>query len=439
MSASVEPTGRDGIVEGTLVRPAEERPRAAVLSVGSELLLGDLTDTNATWVSQRLTEHGVEVVHHLAVGDDLDQLVAAVHWLAERVHLIVVGGGLGPTRDDLTREAVAEAAGVSLERHEDLEEAIVQRFAAMQRPMAPQNLKQARIPAGATPYPPVGTAPAFGVTLTRPSATRVIALPGVPWELQQLWEQHVADEVSAIAGLRVTVTRVLHVVGQGESDVAATVEPLIGDRDDVILSFLAKGHEIQVRLTVSADDHDAAAAASQPVVEELVAALDGHVAGVDDEDLETVVVRLLAERGATVATAESATAGDVAARLGRVPGASAVLLGGAAVYATEAKHRVLGLPTALLEEHGPVSEAVTEALAAAARATYGADWGIGTTAVAGPGSVDDLPVGTGFWALAHPDGHVEVHGRRIPGDRGQVLQRLGSAAIDLLRRRLAGL
>jgi nicotinamide-nucleotide amidase len=412
--------------------------RAAVVSVGSELLLGDLTDTNATWLSSRLKELGVEGVHHLAVRDDLDELVGVVRWLAERTRLIVVGGGLGPTADDLTREALAIAAGVDLHHHDDLEEDIRQRFATMGRRMPPGNVKQARIPAGATPYPPVGTAPGFGLTLeVGPEPTRVVALPGVPWELQHLFTEHVVPEVRAMAGTRATVTRLIHVVGQGESTVAEVVEPMVAGRDDVTLAFLARSQEIEVRLTVHGEDPDAARTASQPLVDEVVAVLGTAVAGVDDESLEAAVLRLLDGSGTTLATAESATAGDICARLGRVPGAAAHgLVGGCVVYATEAKHRFLDVPPELIAQHSPVSAAVTEVLAAAVRTHAEADWGLAVTGAAGPDPVGDLPVGTCFWALAHPDGHVEVHGRVIPGDRQQVIARLGSAGLDLLRRRL---
>jgi nicotinamide-nucleotide amidase len=160
------------------------------------------------------------------------------------------------------------------------------------------------------------------------------------------------------------------------------------------------------------------------------------VVGVDDEDLETVLVRLLRERARTVATAESVTGGAIAARLARVPGASAVLAGGAVVYQSGAKERLLGLPAAFLAEHGTVSEATTRALAQAAQARFATDHALAVTGVAGPTEVDDLPIGTAFWALAHPDGEVEVHGRRVPGDRAQVVARIGTAALDLLRRRL---
>lgn len=418
------------------LRPDDEPPRAAVLSVGSELVLGDLTDTNATWLSARLRELGVDVVHHVAARDDLDELVDVIRWLADRVHLIVVGGGLGPTADDVTREAVAAAAGVALEHRADLEAHIVERFASIGRRMAPQNVRQARVPAGAQAFPPVGTAPGFALTLDAASPTRLYALPGVPWELKQLFDRDVRPEVLRIAGAGATVTRVVHVVGRGESDVAEVVEPIAGDDGRVTLAFLARSQEIEVRLTVRAEDPDAAKAASQPLVDQVVAALGRSVAAVDDDSLEAVVLRLLRAAGQTVATAESATAGDIAARLGRVPGASDALAGGAVVYTTAAKQQVLGVDAGLLAGHGPVSAEVTEALAAAARRRFATDWAIAVTGVAGPTTQGDVPVGTGFWAVAGPDGGTEVHGRRLPGDREQVIARLGTAALDLLRRRL---
>ncbi|MEX2504288.1 MAG: CinA family nicotinamide mononucleotide deamidase-related protein [Egicoccus sp.] len=425
-----------GTIDGVEIRPAGEVARAAIVSVGSELLLGDLTDTNATWLSSELRDMGIEVLHHVAVRDDTEEFVDVLHWLAERVEVIICGGGLGPTSDDRTREAVAAAAGVSVVHHDDLEEDIRQRFAKMGRPMPPQNARQAGIPAGGRPFPPVGTAPGFALTIPSPGPVRVYALPGVPWELRELFHRDVAPEIQAVAGARATVTRVVHVIGKGESDVAQIVEPILAGNDAVELSFLARSHEIQVRLTVSEADAEKARTASQPLLEEVIGALGAAVAGVDEEQLEDVVLRLLGAVDETVATAESATAGDIAARLGAVPGASHGLLGGMVVYDTDVKHEVLGVDRALLDEHGPVSEAVTRELARLARERFGADWGIGVTGAAGPEPQNGQPVGTAFWALAHPDGHVEVHGRVMPGDRGQVIKRLGSTALDLLRRRL---
>ncbi|MTV23978.1 CinA family nicotinamide mononucleotide deamidase-related protein [Nitriliruptoraceae bacterium ZYF776] len=422
--------------DGEVLRPEGVPISAALLSVGSELLLGDLTDTNATWISRRLRELGIEVRHHLAARDDEDELVEAIDWLSRQVHVIVIGGGLGPTADDLTREAVARATGRELEHRDDLEEAIVQRFASVGRRMAPANLKQARVPTGAVAYEPFGTAPAFAVTLAGEQATRLYALPGVTWEMKGFWDRDIAPELLALAGRGATLTRIVHVVGMGESDVAEKVEPLVADRPEVTPSFLAKSHEIQVRLTVTADDVETARAASQPLVEEVVGELGGAVSGLDDESLEDVVVRLLGATDTTVATAESATVGAIAARLGRVPGASHGLLGGVAVYATDAKRDLLGVPQELLDEHGPVAGPTTEALARHVRDRFGSDWGLAVTGVAGPASQNGLPIGTCFWALCDPDGRVEVHGRRIPGDRGDVIGRLGTAALDLLRRRL---
>jgi nicotinamide-nucleotide amidase len=416
---------------------------AALVSVGSELLLGDLVDTNAAWIGKRLAEQGVAVVLGLAVGDEQAALVDALRVAARRARLVVVGGGLGPTVDDLTREAVAAFAGVELEHRDELEAAIAERFARLRRPMAEQNRRQARVPVGARAVEPAGTAPAFAIDVDGAgpdgATVTVVALPGVPWELHELWDRFVVGEVARLAPAGAIVTRLVHTAGRGESEVAAIVEPLLAGRDDVTLAFLAKQHGVQVRLTVRGSDAADARRASEPALAEVVAALGPEVVvGLDEEDLETTVVRLLAEAGQRVATAESASAGAICARLGRVPRASRVLRGGAVVYATEAKRDVLGIDAALIERHGAVSAEVTEALALAARERFDADWGLAVTGVAGPGTVDGLPVGTVFWALAHPDGHVESHGRELPGDRATVIARLGSAALDLLRRRLSG-
>jgi nicotinamide-nucleotide amidase len=419
--------------------------RAVLVSVGSEIVLGDLTDTNATWVSRRLAELGVDVVHHLAARDELGELVDALRFAAARAELVIVGGGLGPTVDDLTRDAVAALADVALERREDIEAAIAARFAELGRTMGPANRRQADVPVGARACLPVGTAPSFAVDVEVDAdaavglpahRTTLIALPGVPWELHALWERFAADEIVARTGGGAIATRIVHVGGRGESEVSAIVEPLLEGRTDVMLAFLAKAQGIQVRLTAHGTDPADASLAAQPAVDLVVAALGSDVIGVDDDDLDTVVVRSLAAAGRTVATAESAGAGALTARMGRVPGASAVLRGGAIVYATDAKRDVLGVDAALLDAHGPVSAEVTAALAAACRERFDADYGLAVTGVAGPTGVGQVAVGTVFWALAHPDGHVETHTRMLNGDRASVVTRLGTAALDLLRRRL---
>ncbi|MEX0592115.1 MAG: CinA family nicotinamide mononucleotide deamidase-related protein [Nitriliruptoraceae bacterium] len=433
--AVAEPAHQQGSIDGVQIAAPGQQVRAALLSVGSELLLGDLTDSNATWLSRQLTAFGVDVVHHMAARDDLGEIVTALRWLAERVHLVIVGGGLGPTNDDLTREAVAAAAGVALEPDPELEAALRARFADLGRPMAAQNIKQARIPATASIYPAVGTAPAFGLTLPGEPPTRVIALPGVPWEMKAMFTRDVAPEIRQLAGTRATVTRSIHVTGRGESDVAAVVEPMFDGRDGVILAFLAHSTEIEVRLTVTGDDPQAARTSSQPLVDDVVAALGASVAGIDDEGLEQVVVRLLRARGETVTIAESATVGDVAARLGKVPGASHGLRAAMVVYTPHAKHDLLG-PDADVDGEASVSHATTAALAEAIRQRFDSDWGLATTGVAGPDPVGDAEPGTVTWALVGRDRPVEVEARKVNGDRALVISRLGTSALDLLRRRL---
>jgi nicotinamide-nucleotide amidase len=430
--------------------PDSGRVRAAILSVGSELLLGDLTDTNATWMSRRLRERGVDVRHQLTAGDELPAIVDAVRWLADRVDLVVIGGGLGPTSDDLTREAVAAAAGLDLELREELEEAILARFVALGRSMAPRNRRQARVPVGATAWPPAGTAPAFAVDLVVAGGAadadgrrvRLVALPGVPWEAQALWDEVVGTTLDRLGARGATVTRTVRVVGLGESDVAAVVEPLAAAWPEVVLAFLARRRAVHVRLTATGADAAAARRRAQPAVDAVVAALGPAVVGVDEEDLEALLLRALAARGETLALAESATAGGIAARLAEVPGASRVLVGGVVVYSDDAKHALAGLDPELVAGAGAVSAAVTSALATAVRARSGADWGLAVTGVAGPEPVvgpdgGAVPVGTCHVAVAGPDGTVTSEDRRIPGDRAAVRERLGSAALDLLRRRLA--
>ncbi|MFP5309069.1 MAG: CinA family nicotinamide mononucleotide deamidase-related protein [Actinomycetes bacterium] len=412
-------------------------PRAAaIVAVGSELTAGAHVDTNSAWLSQRLAERGAEVRWHLTVGDDLDELVEALRFCAERCGTVVVGGGLGPTVDDLTREAVARAAGVELEHREELAEEIRRRFAAVGYRMPEANLRQALVPAGAVAYDPVGTAPAFRCEL---GGAVLYALPGVPWELQQLAERDVLPDVADRLGAGAVVTRLVRVAGMGESSVAEAVDPVLADlvaSGTVALGYLATNGEIQVELTGRGADVAAARAATEPAVAAVRAALGAKVVGVDDETLEQVVLRLLEARGQTVAFAESATAGAASARLARVPGAATALRGGLVVYATECKTLLAGVDPDLVAAEAPVSLPVTAALAAAVRERAAADWGVGITGVAGPDPQDGVEVGTCVWAVHGPDGLVEVKQRHVPGDRATVQARLVVSALDALRRAL---
>lgn len=409
--------------------------RIGVCSVGTELVEGDQVDSNAAWVSQRLRELGAEPVLHVAVPDDRDAIVEALQWLIEHCDGIVVGGGLGPTPDDLTRDAVASLAGEELEHRDDLEQQIRQRFEQLGARMSENNLTQAQVPSSASAWPPAGTAPGFVVQVDgRP----VWALPGVPWELKQLFDDHVAPDVLAMTGGKVALTRVVHVTGRGESAVAqdlADIERRAAD-DGVDLAYLATRHEVQVKVTATGDDRDEAWSNAQDWVDEIVERLGMAVAGTDASSIEQVVHDLLLSAGATVAAAESATAGMVCQRLAEVPGSSQTFKGGAVVYATDSKADVVGIDRALIEEHPAVSKPVTEALARRVRELYEADYGVATTASAGPAPQDGVEVGTAIWAICGPDGDVEVMERVFPGDREAIKGRLATAAMEMLRRRL---
>lgn len=407
-----------------------------IVSVGDEIVNGDQVDSNAAWLSRRLREVGLEVRYHLAAGDDRGLLGTALRWALERTEAVVVGGGLGPTPDDLTREVVAEVTGRPLEARADLEEAILQAFASRGRRMPPSNLRQARIPAGAVALPPLGTAPGFRLDL---DGGVLYALPGVPWELQGMATEHVLPDLLARVGAGAWLTRTVHVTGMGESAVAERVAVVVADADapeDVTVSYLADERGIRVRVTARADTPEDARARTEPLVAGIRHALGRAAVGVDDGSVEQAVRDRLRELGQTVAVAESATAGGVTARLAEVPGVSAVLRGGITVYATDTKSGLLGVPEALLASHGPVSEPVTRELASRVRELFDSDWGVGVTGVAGPDPQGDRPVGTVVWAVAGPDGDVAVRADRFPGDRRAVQRRLASAALELLRRRL---
>lgn len=409
--------------------------RGAIVSVGTEIVGGDQVDTNAAWLAGRLRTLGVQPRLTLAVSDDLDELVDALQLAIERAEVVVVGGGLGPTPDDRTRQAIARVAGVALERRPELVALLEERFAAFDRLMPPSNLSQADVPHGAVAMPPVGTAPGFSLSV---AGADLHVLPGVPWELQVLFDRHVADAVLARSGGRALVTHVLHVAG-GESDVAQAVAPVeeAAASEGVEVAYLARAGGIEVKFTAAGGDRAEVEQRARRWVAEAMAVLGPSVVGLDADGLEVVVVRALEVAGRTVAVAESATGGLVLARLTAVPGASAVLRGGMVVYATDSKTSVAGIDGRLLAAHPPVSEPVTEALAVAVRERFGADLGVATTGVAGPDGQDGVPVGTVVWAVADEAGSA-VWSRHLPGDRAAIRDRLATAAIDAVRRRLAG-
>jgi nicotinamide-nucleotide amidase len=403
-----------------------------ILSTGDELLTGQVVDTNSTWLMDRLWDLGVMVRRKTLVGDDRDDLAAALRECCARADAVVMSGGMGPTEDDLTAEVVAAVLGVPLELHPPSLEAIEARFRALGRAMTPNNAKQARLPRGAEVVPNrFGTAPGFGVQVGRAWLT---CLPGVPAEFKGLCEEAVLPRLAARLDAA-TAARVLKLIGVPESTADQAMRPVMDDPRHRGVRFGYRAHfpEVHLKWSVAGPDAEPRAAA----IEAEVRALFGEaVWGQGKEELPEVVVARLAARGERVALAESCTGGMVAELLTRVPGASAVLDLGVVAYADAVKARLLGVPPALLAAHGAVSEPVARAMAEGARREGAAAWGVGITGIAGPsGGTPQKPVGTVHLAVAGPGG-TEAVARLYRGDRGRVRRAAAWEALDLLRRAL---
>ena len=416
-----------------------------VVSVGTELLLGQITNTNAPVLARVLAAHGALHYFQVVVGDNRTRLVATLRQALERADMVVTIGGLGPTDDDLTKEAVGEVFGVPLVVDEPSWEAILERFRGRGQP-TPNNRRQAEIPAGARAIPNAhGLAP--GVLLESelpgpdgPRPKVAVCLPGPPHEFGPMVEGFLAEYLEdwcAAAGARLTLTsRSLRVAGPGESQVAHDLQDLIRGGENPTLATYAKPGEVEVRITATAPSPAEAAALIAPLEAEVRRRLDPWVFGVDDETLGSAVIAELAARGQTVAVAESCTGGELSERLTAAPGASRAFVLGAVTYSPEAKQRVLEVPAEVLAAHGVVSEAVAQAMAAGVRTRAAADFGVGITGVAGPdGGTDENPVGSVWIAVAGPAGTVSRH-LQMRGDRAQVRGRATQHALGLLRQQV---
>jgi nicotinamide-nucleotide amidase len=399
--------------------------RGAIVAVGSELLLGDVINSNAARIGQELAACGVQVVTSVMVADDLHHLVDVLRLCLLDSDVVVTCGGLGPTVDDLTRDAIAVACDAPLARDPELEAYLDALVSSYQGEVPAEVMRQADVPEGAEALPnPAGTAP--GLWLEKDGRV-VVALPGPPRELQAV-APPVWERLAARTGSRYTTRQVL-VAGMGESMVASRVEPGLQLPSGVALSYLAGGALVRVRFTGTDPS------VLDALVDHVDAVLGDHVVGHDTDTLDGVVHRLLAERGQTVGVAESLTGGLLAAALTDRAGASETFRGSLVVYATELKESLAGVPAALLHVAGPVSDGTAAALAAGARDRLGADWGIGATGVAGPTEQDGHPVGTVFVAVAGPE-DGEVRRLQLPGDRAQVRALTVTTALELLRRHL---
>jgi nicotinamide-nucleotide amidase len=404
-----------------------------IVAVGTELLLGQIVDTNSAWMGEQLAMIGIEHLRQTKVGDNLGRIVEVIGEALGRADAVIVCGGLGPTQDDITREAIAGVMGVPLVRDDAVAAVIRELFASRGRAMPENNLRQADVPEGAAVIEQrTGTAPG----LICPVGDKVIyAVPGVPYEMREMVERAVLPDLVQRSGRRqVFVSRVLRTWGQSESRVAELLDPRLRALDAVgnpTIAFLASGIEgIKVRVTARADTNEAANALLDAEAAEVAAVLGDVVFSTEDLPMEAEVGRLLVARGCTLAVAESLTGGLLASRIVAVPGASAWFRGGLVAYATDVKVGLLEVP------EGPVvSEAAAGAMAQGVRRLLGADIGLATTGVAGPTNQDGEPPGTVWLGLALGDevGAVRI---RLPGDRDRVRQMAVISAMDQLRRKL---
>lgn len=405
--------------------------RAELISVGTELLLGQITDTNAAYLARLLATYGVDVLHKQTVGDNLERVRAAVDLAVGRADLVVMTGGLGPTEDDLTAEAVALTAGVPLV----FDQAVADRIAGFfvqRRRAAPESIyRQARIPSGAQVIPNRrGTAPGLII----PVAQRTIFMfPGVPHEMEGLVADGLVPWLEARMQGVVIRSRVLRIAGLGESVVEDRVRDLIHGSNPTVAP-LAKLGEVHLRITAKGSPA-VADAMIREAEKGLRARLEDAVFGTDDESLQEVTARLLIERGLTLAVAESCTGGLVASRLTEIPGSSAFLVAGFVPYSNEAKTRDLGVPHAMIADHGAVSAQVVTAMATGARRQAAADVGLAITGIAGPaGGTPAKPVGLVYLATATDAETKTVDVHFGAGLSREVIRHLSAqAAINLLR------
>ena len=410
--------------------------RCDVVAVGTELLLGQIVDTNSAWMGEQLASSGIDSLLQVKVGDNLGRITSAIRSVLVDADALIVCGGLGPTHDDITREALAAVMGVELQPDERVAAAIREMFAARGRRMSDNNLRQALVPVGATVIPQTrGTAPG----LICPVGDKVAyAVPGVPHEMRDMMERVILPDLRRRAGdANVIASRTLRTWGESESGLNERLDDVIARLDEIgnpTLAFLASGWEgLKVRLTAKAPTHEAATALLATWEAEVRDVVGPQVFGTDLDTMESVVIDLLRTRSLTLGLAESVTGGLVSARLTDVAGVSDVLRGSVVSYASDVKFDLLDVP------EGPVvSERAAAAMAAGACRVLGADVGLSLTGVAGPAEQDGMPVGTLFVGLAGLTPEPVVGAFRMPGQREQMRQFSVISSLDFLRRHLLG-
>jgi len=404
--------------------------RAEIISVGTEILLGQITDTNAVELGKAFALCGIDHTHRQTVGDNLDRLADALKLALSRADIVVTIGGLGPTEDDMTRDGIAAALDDPLIEDPEVVEHLKAIFERRRFPWLESQRRQAMRPSCARIIDnPNGTAP--GLVCLKDGKV-VIAMPGPRVEFVPMLENHVQPHLSNLGGGQTIVSRTLRIIGIGESIVEDKLHDLMTASDPTVAPY-AKTGEVHIRLTTKASSREEGLTKLLPVETEARSRLGNFIYGVEDETLESVVVDLLRRRNATLATAESCTGGWLSQRITSVPGSSDVYLGGVVSYSNEVKKSLLGVKQETLDKFGAVSEECAIEMAMGVRKATGSTFGVSITGVAGPGGgTDEKPVGTVFIALATPFA-VEVHQLSYPGIRETVRLRSTQSALMYLR------
>lgn len=410
-----------------------------IVAIGTEILLGQLVDSNSAHIARKMSELGIDVFAKHAVGDNARRLEEMLRGVLERADGAITTGGLGPTVDDLTKDAVAAAVGTTLELHEPSVRAIEARFAALGREgeIGENNRRQAILPRGSIVLEnPHGTAPGF--IALRADGKFVGCMPGVPREMAPMLAERLAPWLVERYGLRAAIyTRTLHTVGIAESDLDRKIEDLFRTLENPKIAVLAHEFRVDVKIMAKAESRVAADDLISPVENELRERIGAGIFGTDEQTLEGAILDALAQRRLWISSAESLTGGAVAERFVRVPGASAAFRGGVVAYDNALKRSLLGVSAELLETHGSVSEEVAAAMARGARERLAADLAIATTGIAGPsGGTAEKPVGLVWFALADERGDVRTVRRTIPGDRDDVRRRATTIALTIAWRHL---
>ena len=411
---------------------------AELLTIGTELLLGQIVDTNAGWLAQRLAEAGVDVYYKSTVGDNWSRIEAAIRLAMSRADVVIMTGGLGPTEDDLTRDVLAAVLDRPLGLDPGVLTAIEQRFAHRRVAMPENNRKQAMVPKGAEVlHNPRGTAPGLWI---RHGGRALVCMPGVPSEMRSMLLDQVIPRIRANFGIQSRiVSRILKTCGISESTLDQRIGDYFRDMRNPTIGVLAHAGEIHVRLTCKGDHLGQIVAMLDELEGKIRARLGDLIFGRDEEKLEAVVGRLLRERKATLAVAESCTGGLVASRLTDIAGSSDYFERGVVAYSLGAKECLLNVPPSLIEQYGAVSLDVARAMAAGVRRMSGTALGLATTGIAGPGGgTAEKPVGLVCVALAS-DGGDGAREFRLLGDREQVKYRGSQMALEMLRRHLLGI